>query len=227
MRFITTLCAILFTLSATAANLLTNGDFNGKDMYADFVYKSTHGQLKLTDFTEDMTWNKCLKVELVKLRELKDGTKLLTCDLIFGKKGYAVDADAVYNFNFDFKGNMQVSIFVNCYGEQPGKPEVKLLQTVRPNPRAAMPEKANWSNVKGSFKVPAGTKYITFTLRFWASSAIQRKFTTQAGDMVLLDNIKLEKKVTLRRRIQQATCRCLGYIPPQRQLVRHFMSGPF
>ena len=84
MRFITTLCAILFALSATAANLLTNGDFNGKDMYADFVYKSTHGQLKLTDFTEDMTWNKCLKVELVKLRELKDGTKLLTCDLISG-----------------------------------------------------------------------------------------------------------------------------------------------
>ena len=197
MRFITTLCAILFTLSAPAVNLLTNGDFNGKDMYADFVYKSTHGQLKLTDFTEDMTWNKCLKVELVKLRELKDGTKLLTSDLIFGKKGYAVDADAIYNFNFDFKGNMQVSIFVNCYNAQPGKPEVKLLQTVRPTPRAAMPEKANWSNVKGSFKVPAGTKYITFTLRFWASSAIQRKFTTQAGDMVLLDNIKLEKKVTL------------------------------
>ncbi len=197
MRFITALCVTLCCLSAAAANLLHNGDFNGKDLYTDFVYKTTYGTLKLTDFTEDMTWNKCLKAQITSFRVLKDDAKLLTADLVFGKKGLAVESDTVYNFSFDFKGDIPLSMFVNCYNEPVDNPKVKPMQILRPNPRAAKPDKNNWSNVKGYFKTPANTKYITFTFRFWANSTSQRNFSAKVGDMVLLDNIKIEKKATL------------------------------
>ena len=197
MRVISTIFFILLATIAKSDIVLQNGDFNNPNMEVDFNYKSTHGRLKLSLFTEDRTWNKCLKVEIASFRNRSTGTKLLASELIFGKKGFGVKANETYKFSFNFKGNIPVSLFVYCYNGLLGTPNVKLLKTVRPNPKAATPESNNWTKVEGSFKIPENTKCITFSLRFWADSAIQRNFSSKIGDFLLLDNIKLAKKATL------------------------------
>ena len=197
MRFIILFCTILTALNTYAAKMLQNGDFNGKNMFIDFTYKTIGGSLTLSDFTEDRTWNKCLKVKLASYKEFPNGRRFLASELIFGKKGFSVEPNKVYSFSFDFKGNMPVSMFVNCYASLIETPKVKPLQSIRPNPRVATPDKNNWTKVTGNFKIPANTKYITFTLRFWADSSVQRNFSSQIGDSVLLDNIKLEQKSSL------------------------------
>ncbi|MBE6367215.1 MAG: hypothetical protein E7052_04825 [Lentisphaerae bacterium] len=188
---------MLLSHLAAAENLLANGDFNGKELQQELSLINQHGAIKLIDFTEDMTWNKCLKAEVASVRTLKDGTQLLTAEIVFGKNALPVEPATLYNFSFDVKGGLLLSMFVYCDQAPVKNIAVKAAKIIRPQPRSVKGDAQNWSTVKGFFKTPSDTRYIRFVIRFWANSKTQRRVTVRPGDHILLDNVKLEKKSTL------------------------------
>ena len=85
MKFLSVLLTGMTVLSVFAdAALLQNGDFNGKDHLADITVNQDRGKIRVSKVTEDLSWNKCVKMEIAGFRE-KDGKKELSCGLIFGK----------------------------------------------------------------------------------------------------------------------------------------------
>ena len=193
----TLLCTAAVTLSG--ANLLKDSSFD-TDQYADAFYvHGDNGSVKVTRITEDMTWNKCLKMEIDQIRD-RNGHKMLSAELVFGKTngkpGFAAEPDTVYNFSFDFKGSVQTSLLVAL--DPAGKPQWKYGKTnIRTTPKVAKPDPEKWSTVKGSFRTAKDTKFLRLRLRFWADSKQQSVFRVKKGDFILVDNVKIEKRRSL------------------------------
>ncbi|MBO4511442.1 MAG: hypothetical protein J5746_01630 [Victivallales bacterium] len=194
------LVSILFgALLLKGANLVQDYGFDSEASEECFYVQNMNGSVKVTRITEDMTWNKCLKMEVVAIRDM-DGRKLLSSELVFGKTngkpGFVVEPNTVYNYSFDFRGNQMVSLHVGLDPE--GKPEWKRSKTnIRPNPQTANPNEQNWSSVKGTFKTNGDAKYLRFRITFWADSKQQSNFTTKVGNYILLDNVRIEKRPSL------------------------------
>ena len=193
---------MLLALSGTlplAASLIKDPGFDS-DKFNELYYTyHANGAVKVERITEDMTWNKCLKMEVTQIHEVK-GRKLLSCELIFGKNngkpGFAAEPDTTYNFSFDFKGNVQVSLLVGL--DPAGKPQWNhSKKIIRPNPRIAKPDPEKWSTVKGTFKTAADTKFLRFIVRFWADSKQQSVFNIKVGDFILLDNFRIAQRRSL------------------------------
>ena len=152
------------------ANLIKDPGFD-TDKYSEVYYtQSNGGSVKVTRITENMTWNKCLKMEITSFFE-RNGVKSISGELVFGttdgKPGFAVEPDTVYNFSFDFKGNHQLSLHVALDGDN--KVEWKRSKVnIRPNPLVAKPDPEKWSTVKGSFKTQADTRFMRLRMMIWA-----------------------------------------------------------
>ena len=116
MKFLSVLLIGMTILSVFADTaLLQNGDFNGKDHLADITVNQDRGKIKVSKVTEDLSWNKCVKMEIAGFRE-KDGKKELSCGLIFGKNGKTcgvpVKPATRYKFSLDLKGTRGVGFWV-------------------------------------------------------------------------------------------------------------------
>ena len=89
-------------------NLLVNGGFDEKintELFSDY----TPGMFELTQFIEDGTWNKCLRVELKKITITKEGNKRVGIFMHFGRTGkqpgFKAKPNTIYQFSFDIKGD--------------------------------------------------------------------------------------------------------------------------
>ena len=198
-KFTAITAAALCGIMPLSANLIKDSGFD-TDKFNDVYYtQSNGGSVKVTRITEDMTWNKCLKMEITSFFE-RNGVKSISAELVFGKTdgkiGFAVEPDSVYNFSFDFKGNHQLSLHVALDGDN--KIDRKRGKVnIRPNPLVAKPDPAKWSTVKGTFKTQADTRFMRLRMMIWADSKQQSVFSAKVGDFILIDNVKIEKRRSL------------------------------
>ena len=63
---------------------------------------------KLSQFIEDRTWNRCLKMELLRYENNTPGQRKASLSMRLGGRGkvygFPVKPDTVYNFSFEAKG---------------------------------------------------------------------------------------------------------------------------
>ncbi|MBR6372844.1 MAG: hypothetical protein IKS20_06655 [Victivallales bacterium] len=192
------LIAVLATAFAFGdENLLKNGDFNGSDFFTDISCQMSNGKIKAELFTEDYTWNKCARMEVLEHRDVS-GRKMLSASLQFGKdkglRGFPVKPGAEYDFSFDIKGELPVSLWVYL-SDKPFGPQEK-GRGIRPVPLTANGEKDSWTRVKGSFKTDENAKFALFSIMLWADSKQQRSIPA-VGSYVLIDNVTISPRKNL------------------------------
>ena len=199
-KFTAVTAAALCGIMPLSANLIKDSGFD-TDKFDEVYYTQSNGAgtAKVTRIVENMTWNKCLKMEIASFLE-RNGSKSIAAELVFGKTngkpGFAVEPDTVYNFSFDFKGTPRLSLHVALDGDN--KIDWKRGKVnIRPKPLVAKPDPEKWSTVKGTFKTQADTKFARLRMMIWADSKQQSVFSAKVGDFVLIDNVKIEKRRSL------------------------------
>ena len=179
------------------SNLLRNGDFDGKDFNQDIFVQLDKGKVKVSQVTEDLSWNKCVKMEITGFKKT-DAGELLTASLLFGKNdgqyGVPVQPDTQYKFSMELKGNRGVSLWVVLFDS--ATKQFWKGKSVRLTPRSAEPSPQSWTRVSGSFKTGPKTRFACLKLMFWADSKQMKKMPA-VGDYVMVDNIRIVKQQTL------------------------------
>ena len=105
-------------LAVPAQNLLKNGAFDNADFSGEVAIQQTHGRVKVVLETENLTWNRCLRMQIVSLKNTAKA-QLLNTLVRVGKNGknmgFPVEPDATYDFSFEIKGTRSVALWATLY----------------------------------------------------------------------------------------------------------------
>jgi hypothetical protein len=114
--------ALLTAFPLLAQNLIKDPDINAKPLSPEFRICEDRQLGTLTQFIEQSTWNRCLKLELKKYNQAKNGRRTYALGVLMGgdKKtpGFAVKPDCTYHFSVEVKGKGTRAMFgVREYGK--------------------------------------------------------------------------------------------------------------
>lgn len=176
----------VFTTNA-ADNLIHNSDLNAP-LAPEYSLYATPGHMKLDIFTEDSTWNKCAKLEILNFIE-KDGIKDINGGFTIGgdknKFGFSAKPDTTYAFAFELKGNAQRAFCAGVgWNEKSKYHEMQKLKStsgrINVNP--------DWTRYKGTFKTGAQTNRAALKISLWGTSK-NNQLLDKPGDYILVDNV--------------------------------------
>ncbi len=195
-RFVFLLAAFV-TSWLTAQEIIKDPEFD-KDGLSDCHFSSHAGTMETKIVTEDATWNRCLKVTLVKeFVEEKTGLKSEYAVAWFGRDGknhpgFSVTPHTIYEFQFEIKGSVMPSIrFTGWRGEDFWKDMKDGSVSLEKHPIPS----DEWSVVKGTFQVGNDVKYAALCLSLNAHE--KWKNLHKIGSYYMVDKIQIRKQTTL------------------------------
>ena len=166
-------------------------------------FKTTDGKLpdgcravdgvRLSPFTEDRTWNKCLRVEVSKAytNATKGSVGWTGAALVGGTKdlpGFAVEPGKSYDVSFDLRGNgIEVGVWAWVWTGPDFYHDRKTVRLVQPNPATS----ADWKTFRLKFKTPEKACRAALALTVWGDTAIRKTGNPSVGDWFLVDNVSL------------------------------------
>ncbi len=188
---------IVALLSLTAsANIIKNSDFDNK---LNLEYRRT-GHLKnhaFTIYTEDLTWNKCGKIEIIRYSEKENGSKSYGSGAIIGggkdKAGFPVVPGETYKFSLELKGTVKGTGVSMLYwtGEcRYYKDRHRAKTSV-----GSVKVQKEWTKYDGTLKIPDGAKRAALLVTIWGSEE-HKHLPDKPGDYLLMDKIEIEKATT-------------------------------
>ena len=186
-------CCLFSTLCAQ--NLVKNADFN---LYPDKVgpeFRTNGGKVEL--HTEDLTWNRCGKLIIDKIR--KAGKyDAFGCGCWIGGSfsdnkqpgGFPCKPDTTYDFSIDVKGTADsAGISFTQWNEG------QTLWHGKSHPTSVGHFKVQdqWTHYQGSFTTRPGAVHACLSLTLWGNSKYG-PLKSKAGDYVLFDNIVIRER---------------------------------
>ena len=199
MKIIKTIFSVLaafsFFLPVSAQNLVKNADFN---LYPDKVgpeFRTNGGKVEL--HTEELTWNRCGKLIIDKIR--KEGRYDTFCSVCWiggsfsdNKKpgGFPCKPGTTYDFSIDVKGTANGAVISFTQWN-----EGQTLWYGKSHPTSVGPFKIQdqWTHYKGSFTTRQGAVHACLSLTLWGNSKY-RPLKSKVGDYVLFDNIVIKER---------------------------------
>ena len=190
--------ALLATvLLAANASLLTCGDFSDAAANLSPECRAEAGKISL--FTEDRTWNRCGRCEVVAAVDGKGehaGSQIHAANVLVGATsgslcGVPVEPGVRYDVSFDLKGLGAVGpvkVAVAYWISDDLWKGRRLLRDVVAGDVVAGSE---WRTFKGSFIAPADAKRAALRLEIWSSSKWPQSFQYRVGDGFLFDNVRI------------------------------------
>lgn len=152
---------------------------------------------KLSQFIEDRTWNRCLKMELLRYESNTPGKRKASLSMRLGGRGkvygFPVKPDTVYNFSFEAKGNAH-RVLSGFYEWQHDKDNSSRVRSKKANSVRVFSPRQEWTVYKGTFKTSSKAKRAALYLQFWGKES-SRDLHEKPGDYILIDKIKVEESV--------------------------------
>ena len=189
------LAAFCVCLTLSAQNLVKNTDFN---LYPDKVgpeFRSNGGKVELR--TEDLTWNRCGKLVIDKIR--KSGQyDAFGCGCWIGgsfsdnKKpgGFPCKPGTTYDFSIDIKGTADSA---GLSFTQWNEGQTLWHGKSYPTSVGSIKVQDQWTHYKGSFTTKADAAHVCLRLNLWGNSKYG-PLKSKAGDYVLFDNIVIKER---------------------------------
>lgn len=195
MKNILLILCVFAAAAAMGENILKNGEFNTIRMGHE-IYGSG-GACKLSNVIKPGTEkDRCLRIEVVNIQTFPDGHQELSGEVVFGKVGnnlgIPAEADTEYEFSFDMLGNNQLSLWVSL-DSQVVTQTYRAEKRIRPEPRVVKGDAEKWVTHKCVFKTAGDSKFMRVQLLLWGNSKQQKTFPFKAGDVIMIDNVKLVK----------------------------------
>lgn len=176
--------------ACAGVNVIPDGDLtDGK-----FPSFSSDGS-KLTCITEDITWNKCLRLEVGASCTNAEGAVVGQAALYAGRDGrhlgFAVTPETTYDFSLELKGGVDRA-YVNAY-EWTGDDRWKDMRKLKTKPALNGADMRGvrvgdtWTRFKGSFTTSSGAKRAMIEVKLWSSSRHGGAFAP--GSFILVDGV--------------------------------------
>ena len=189
------LAALCLISTLSAQNLVKNADFN---LYPDKVgpeFRTNGGKAEL--HTEDLTWNRCGKLIIDKIR--KSGQyDAFGCGCWIGGSfsdnkhpgGFPCKPDTTYDFSIDIKGTVDSA---GISFTQWNKGQTLWHGKSYPTSVGHFKVQDQWTHYKGSFTTKPGAVHACLSLTLWGNSKYG-PLKSKAGDYVLFDNIVIQER---------------------------------
>ena len=195
MKYTVILAALFSASILPAQNLIRNGEFDRK-LDAEARYDAAPGVLKRTIITEDLTWNRCLKAEVVKHVKEKDGSLSYHAMLFFGgdnkKTGFTAKPNTIYDFTMEIKGKLPGTFIVY---QMNGPTFWKNSKRLKPRGDIKFKASENWSVYRGSFQTGSDAVGAVVGISIWGRSIY--KNLPAIGSYVLIDKLKVTERANL------------------------------
>ena len=213
----------LILLAASAVlcgqEMMKNSSFDQKNIWQDAALSQPAGHFAGSQFTEDKTWNNCLKLELKKLAKGQVGAVLLIGK--DGKKtGFAAKPETTYEFSFEAKGTVPgvTTAAMLYHNDEPAwKPGAsKRVKTTLGNFRTP----AEWTKFRGTFRTGSDTIRAALVLQFWAKGESVKKW--KPGQYLLVDNISIKERKTV---VTEPAAETSTEAPQDAAAVPAFLAG--
>ena len=178
-------------LLAASAGLVVDSDIDSTPISAEFCLVEGARQGKVEQVTEDLTWNKCLRMELTNIQEDAAGKHSVNMGLQAGgngKTGFPVKGGAKYAFSFEAKGSAPRLIVVWKEWDASGK-----VRKVRTDMHV-IALVSDWVAYKGVVKASADAVRGALLLQFWGTDkGNPANWGNAVGDWVMLDKISVDE----------------------------------
>lgn len=190
-RLITALFASLAV--AAQANLIKNSDFNGK-LLPEYRQDGQRDNNNFSLFTEDLTWNKCGKLEIINYNEDKDGIKGYSAGIVVGGDeklaGFPVNPGTTYKFSIEIKGTLHSAFVGSIYWSG----DCRYYDDRHRNPTSIgqVSVQKDWTKYNGTFTVPADAKRAALYISIWGSEK-HKHMPDKPGEYLLIDNLNIEE----------------------------------
>jgi len=187
---------ILFALGLSAVslfgadNLIRNPEVDGDAWQKEFRVGEGKNQVELTQFVEDSTWNRCLKMTLNNYYISKDGFKSVNAGVMLGgdakKPGFPCKPDTVYEFKFELKGDAERCMLNYYQWDSKGKAQKKQtkIHLIRPQ--------KEWNVYKGTFRTSPTAKRAALFIQFWGD-AKRKNLREKIGQHIMIDKITVQE----------------------------------
>jgi len=188
-----TFCFAALALAGTvfaAQNLIVNGDMSDAARFAAECQLYGEEGVKLSRFTEDLTWNLCGKVELTAPHKpCEYGTVIIGTGAKGALQGFAVEPGGTYEISFGVRGTpgkLRVNV-VTWTGDE----EWKGRQNV-PTSLGLVTVKENWTTCRGTVTLGPDVKRAALMLRLWRDEKKGEAY--KGGEHFLFDNVSVKDR---------------------------------
>ncbi len=177
----------VFTVISAAENLILNPEFDGDSWNREIRAAEVKSEIEVSQFIEESTWNRCVKMELKKYSVQKNGNRSVGSGVLIGKDGkndgFVCKPDTLYEFKFELKGNAKRAM-VNWYqwdktGSKKARTSIHLIK----------PQK-EWTVYKGSFRTSKTAHHAALYIQFWGSEGY-KDLQEVIGQYVLIDKVSI------------------------------------
>ncbi len=180
----------------SAQNLIKNPEFD-RPAREECSLDSNPGVIKMTQFTEDLTWNKCLRLDVVKHHKKADGSESYYALVLIGgapkKHGFAVKPNTVYKFSLEAKGDIGATLYAYEFtGSDFWKNRRKLKLEGDTKTKVS---KDDWTVYSGSFQTGADAQTAMIGIGLWGEGKYNN--LPPIGGYVMIDKIKVEEHANL------------------------------
>ena len=188
----TSFSSVLAVFALAGPALALQLDFKTADDKLPRCCRAVDG-VQLSLFTEDRTWNKCLRVEVS--QEYKDkskGTVSWTGTALIGGDpklpGEEVEPGKSYDVSFDLRGNgVKVGLSVWVWTGDDFYKDRQVISLVKPNPKST----AEWKTFRAKFKAPEKARRAAIAFSIWGDTGVLKEGNPSVGDWFVVDNVSL------------------------------------
>jgi len=180
--------------SQGAQNLILNGDMADAAKFAQECVTDGGKTGALTLFSEDLTWNKCGKLEVVKVEKSKEGNDVINANAWIGMTpgsklpGFKVRPNTTYEFSIDLRGTPKhVRVAARTFvSDDNWKGAETRLTTVSMTKIGE-----GWQTFRGTFKTGPKDIRCAICIQMWSDSQYKKAYQYKLGDWVLFDNVSV------------------------------------
>lgn len=196
MKKILSLWIVLLLGGLTAENLIRDPEFD-RNVTAECHADANPGVLKRHQFTEDLTWNKCLRLEVLKYyRKNKDAGESYYARILIGgvpkKHGFAVYPNTIYKFSLELKGDIPAKNISLNGTEWNGDDYWKDRKKLKLSGDIKIEPSGDWRIYNGTFQTGADARTAAIGLTVWGES--KYKNLPPIGGFIMIDKVKVEKQ---------------------------------
>ena len=186
---------MLLGTALNAQNLILDPDCDHPEQ-GELAISEGKQQGTLIHFEENLSWNRCWKLELKQYAVRANGNKTVNlCVRIGGNKkqsGFPCAPNTVYSFSLEIKGNAPRAMLDFYEWDDAEKTNFRNRKKAKSSIHLFKPQ-PEWTVYRGTFKTGPTAKRAALCVQFWGDDR-RNDLQEKPGDWLLIDKIHIEKE---------------------------------
>ena len=177
-------------------NVLLDGECDQEALLSEYkIIEGPSGHGRLSQFIEDATWNRCLKMELQKYFVNEKGEKSVNFGIRLGGDadgdGFPCKPDTRYEFKLEIRGKAPRAM-LNFYTWNK-LPTTWQNRTKQKTSIHLIHPQDSWTEYRGSFHTGANAIRAALGVQFWGEESEAGILEEKPGDYLLIDKIVIRE----------------------------------